>query len=142
MSEKARFSKVLFSWVGFDSAEVTFDRRVRETGITKWSFWKLWNFGLDGLFGASTIPLRLWSYLGFFLALASFVYASTVLIRTVWFGIDTPGYASTIVIILFFGGLNMLSVGILGEYVGRIYNEVRDRPLYIVRKTYDSEEEA
>lgn len=142
MSEKARFSKVLFSWVGFDSAEVTFDRRVRETGITKWSFWKLWNFGLDGLFGASTIPLRLWSYLGFFLALASFVYASTVLIRTVWFGIDTPGYASTIVIILFFGGLKMLSVGILGEYVGRIYNEVRDRPLYIVRKTYDSEEEA
>ena len=142
MSEKARFSKVLFSWVGFDSAEVTFDRRARETGITKWSFWKLWNFGLDGLFGASTIPLRLWSYLGFFLALASFVYASTVLIRTVWFGIDTPGYASTIVIILFFGGLKMLSVGILGEYVGRIYNEVRDRPLYIVRKTYDSEEEA
>lgn len=136
MSEKARFNKDLFSWVGFESAEVTFDRKARQYGQTKWSFWKLWNFGLDGLFGASTVPLKLWSYVGFGLALASFLYAMAVLVRTVLFGIDTPGYASTIVIILFFGGLNMLSVGILGEYVGRIYREVRDRPLYIVQQTY------
>lgn len=141
MSEKARFNKDLFSWVGFESAEVTFERSARATGTTKWSFWKLWNFGLDGLFGASTVPLRLWSYLGFFLAMAAFFYAGYVLVRTVLFGIDLPGYASTIVIILFFGGLNMLSVGILGEYVGRIYREVRDRPLYIVRKTYESDKE-
>lgn len=139
MSEKARFNKDLFSWVGFESAEVTFERRARETGTTKWSFWKLWNFGLDGLFGASTAPLRLWSYLGFCLALAAFFYVGYVIVRTAIFGIDTPGYASTIVIILFFGGLNMLSVGILGEYVGRIYREVRDRPLYIVRHTYESD---
>lgn len=141
MSEKARFNKDLFSWVGFESAEVTFDRQPRKSGETKWSFWRLWNFGLDGLFGASTVPLRLWSYLGFCLALASFLYAGFVVIRTVMFGVDTPGYASTIVIILFFGGLNMLSVGILGEYVGRIYREVRDRPLYIVQRTYQFDEE-
>ena len=141
MSEKARFNKDLFSWVGFDSAEVTFERQARHHGSTKWSFWKLWNFGLDGLFGASTAPLRLWSYLGFCLAMASFIYAGYVLARTVIFGADTPGYASTIVIILFFGGLNMLSVGILGEYVGRIYREVRDRPLYIVQRTHHTDKE-
>ncbi len=141
MSEKARFNKDLFSWVGFDSAEVTFERQPRHHGSTKWSFWKLWNFGLDGLFGASTAPLRLWSYLGFCFAMASFIYAGYVLARTMIFGVDTPGYASTIVIILFFGGLNMLSVGILGEYVGRIYREVRDRPLYIVQRTHHSDKE-
>jgi glycosyltransferase involved in cell wall biosynthesis len=138
MSEKARFNKDLFSWVGFNSAEVTFERQARHTGSTKWSFWKLWNFGLDGLFGASTTPLRLWSYLGFCFAMASFIYAGFVLARTLLFGASTPGYASTIVIILFFGGLNMLSVGILGEYVGRIYREVRDRPLYIIQKMHHS----
>lgn len=141
MSEKARFNKDLFSWVGFESAEVTFERRARETGTSKWSFWKLWNFGLDGLFGASTAPLRLWSYLGFCLALAAFIYVGYIIVRTAIFGVDTPGYASTIVIILFFGGLNMMSVGILGEYVGRIYREVRDRPLYIVHKTFETDKD-
>ncbi|MEH6476288.1 MAG: glycosyltransferase family 2 protein [Sneathiella sp.] len=141
MSEKARFNKDLFNWVGFDTAEVTFERQARKSGATKWSFWKLWNFGLDGLFGASTVPLRLWSYLGFCLALISFLYAGYVFVRAALLGIDAPGYASTIVIILLFGGLNMLSVGILGEYIGRIYREVRDRPLYIVQKTYETEKE-
>ena len=135
-TEKSRFNKDLLSWVGFKTEEVTFERRTRTEGQTKWSFWKLWNFGLDGLFGASTIPLRAWSYVGFLLALFAFLYAAFILVRALIFGVETPGYASTVIIILFFGGLNMLSIGILGEYVGRIYREVRDRPLYIVRETH------
>lgn len=139
-TEKSRFNKDLFSWVGFKTAEVTFERRLRHNGSTKWSFWKLWNFGLDGLFGASTVPLRAWSYIGFLLALSAFVYAGLLIVRVLLFGTDTPGYASTVVIILFFGGLNMLSVGILGEYVGRIYREVRERPLYIVQSVHEEKD--
>ncbi len=84
-TEKSRINKDLFSWVGFKTAEVTFERRLRHNGSTKWSFWKLWNFGLDGLFGASTVPLRAWSYIGFLLALSTFVYAGLLIIRVLLF---------------------------------------------------------
>ncbi len=135
MGERIRFYKAMFSWVGFKTDEVTFKRRPRRTGQTKWSLWKLWNFALDGIFSSSTVPLRVWSYLGALIALAAFAYAAFVLVSTLITGVDVPGYASTIILILFFGGVNLLSVGVLGEYVGRIYAEVRGRPVYIVAST-------
>ncbi|RLJ59186.1 glycosyltransferase involved in cell wall biosynthesis [Litoreibacter meonggei] len=142
MGERARFNKALFSWVGFDAQEVTFERPNRRAGETTWTYWKLWNFALDGILSASTMPLRVWSYVGFLLSIASFIYAAFVFFYTVVFGADTPGYASTVILILMFGGLNLFAVGILGEYIGRIYAEVRGRPIYVVRSTSDFEDTA
>jgi glycosyltransferase involved in cell wall biosynthesis len=141
MDERARFNKSLFSWVGFDTQEVTFERPARSHGETAWTYWRLWNFALDGILSASTTPLRIWSYIGCSLAMASFLYATYICLYTVIFGGDTPGYASTVILILLFGGLNLFAVGILGEYIGRIYTEVRGRPLYVVRSTLISNED-
>lgn len=135
LQERARFNKALFSWVGFETENVTFERPARTTGTTAWSYWKLWNFALDGIFAASTKPLRIWSYLGSLLSFGSFLYAVFLFFYTVIFGADTPGYASTVILILLFGGLNLLAIGIIGEYIGRIYTEVRERPHYIVHST-------
>jgi len=141
LGERAHFNKALFSWVGFDADEVTFERPARAIGETAWSYWKLWNFALDGIFASSTVPLRVWSYLGTILSVASFLYAAYVFFHTVVTGINTPGYASTVILILMFGGLNFLAIGMIGEYIGRIYTEVRERPLYIVRSVHGREED-
>lgn len=141
LGERARFSKALLSWVGFQTDEVTFKRPPRVTGETTWSYWKLWNFALDGIVSSSTLPLRVWSYLGVFLSMGSFIYAIFIFIRTVIMGADTPGYASTVILILLFGGLNLLAIGTIGEYVGRIFTEVRGRPLYIIRSMHGIETE-
>lgn len=141
LGERARFNKALFSWVGFETDEVTFERPARTTGETTMSYWKLWNFALDGIFSASTTPLRMWSYVGSMISVGSFIYAAFIFVRTVIFGVETPGYASTIILILLFGGLNLFAIGIIGEYVGRIYTEVRQRPLYIVHSFHGAEED-
>lgn len=133
MPERTRFMKGLFAWAGFRQASVTYRRSPREHGQSKFNYWKLWTFALDGITSASTVPLRVWSYLGGIVALISLVYAIFVIIRTMIFGVQVPGYASLIVTILFLGGLQLLSLGILGEYVGRIFIETKHRPLYIVR---------
>jgi glycosyltransferase involved in cell wall biosynthesis len=103
--------------------------------------WKLWNFALDGITLFSTSPLRFWSYIGLSISLLSFVYGFILIIRTLIYGKDVPGYASIMVAILFLGGLQLISLGILGEYLGRVYAEVKQRPLYIINKTYGFEEE-
>ncbi|MDM7933604.1 glycosyltransferase family 2 protein [Tabrizicola sp.] len=133
LGERSRFNKSLFSWVGFEAEEITFDRPARAAGETSWSYWKLWKLALDGIFAASTMPLRIWTYVGILMAMISLVYSAYLLATTLIFGVDVPGYASTVILILVFGGLNMFALGIIGEYVGRIYTEVRQRPLYIVR---------
>ena len=138
LGERSRFNKSLFSWVGFEAEEITFDRPARAAGETSWSYWKLWKLALDGIFASSTVPLRIWTYVGILMALISLVYSAFVLGRTLIFGADVPGYASTVILILIFGGLNMFALGIIGEYVGRIYTEVRQRPLYIVRSHHPS----
>lgn len=140
MGERVRFNKALFSWVGFETAEVEFKRSERETGSSSWSYWKLWNFALDGIFSSTTAPLRIWTYTGGFLAMASFVYAMIVLAQTLMVGVQVPGYASTVILILMFGGLNLFAIGILGEYIGRIYSEVRERPLYVLRSVHIGQE--
>lgn len=133
IGERSRFNKALFSWVGFPTEEVIYERPARETGDSAWSYWKLWKLALDGIFSSSTMPLRIWTYVGVILTVVSFSYALIILLRTLFWGVDTPGYASTVILILAFGGLNMFALGIIGEYVGRIYTEVRQRPRYIVR---------
>ena len=134
LPERQRFMKGLFAWVGFKSAIVEYDRPVRISGTTKWSKWKLWNFALDGITSFSTLPLRVWSYLGFLLALFAFLYGSWIMLRTFISGVDLPGYASLFVAILFIGGVQLIGIGVLGEYLGRVYQETKQRPIYVVRK--------
>ncbi|WP_411816543.1 glycosyltransferase family 2 protein [Hyphococcus sp. DH-69] len=134
MPERTRFMKGIFAWLGFKQAEVTYARPKRAAGTTKWKFWKLWNFALEGIFSFTTLPLRIWTYIGFAVSVIAPAYGSFIVVRTLIFGNDVPGYASTITLILFFSGLNMLGLGILGEYVGRVFMEVKRRPLYLVRE--------
>jgi glycosyltransferase involved in cell wall biosynthesis len=133
MPERNRFMKGLFAWAGFRQASVTYTRAPREIGQTKFNYWKLWTFALDGITSASTVPLRVWSYLGGVVALLAFGYAVFLTVRTMVSGVQVPGYASLMVAVLFLGGLQLLSLGVLGEYVGRILVEAKGRPLYVVR---------
>jgi polyisoprenyl-phosphate glycosyltransferase len=134
MPERNRFMKGLFAWSGFRQTAVEYDRVERAVGTTKFRYWKLWTLALDGITSASTVPLRVWSYIGVVVALLSFVYAVFVMIRTLISGVDVPGYASLMTAILFFGGLQLISLGVLGEYVGRILTETKQRPIYVVRE--------
>ena len=139
--ERARFMKGLFAWVGYRQCALPFSREERTTGETSWSYWKLWNFAIDGITSSTTVPLRIWSYLGAIIAFIAFTYAGFLIVRTLIYGVDVPGYASLTVLVLFFGGINLLSVGIIGEYLGRTYTEVKARPLYIVRDTSGLDEQ-
>lgn len=136
MPERNRFMKGLFAWVGFKQTSILYDRPQRYQGTTKWNYWRLWNFAIDGIAAFSLIPLKVWSYLGLTISLISFLYASFLIIRTLLFGIDIPGYASLMVAVLFLGGVQLLSLGMIGEYLGRVYDEVKGRPLYLVRDSY------
>lgn len=133
LAERSRFSKGLISWLGFTQDAVPFVREARGSGTTKWRWWGLWNLALDGITGSSTVPLRIWTYIGFALASLAFLYGAFLVGLTLVSGTPTPGYPSLMTAVLFFGGLNLLSLGIMGEYVGRIASEVRGRPLYVVR---------
>ena len=135
MPERNRFMKGLFAWAGFRSASVTYTRAARTVGTTKFRYWRLWTLAIDGITSASTVPLRIWSYLGGIVALGALGYAVYIVIRTLTTTIEVPGYASMMVAILFLGGLQLLSLGILGEYVGRILIETKHRPLYVIRDT-------
>jgi glycosyltransferase involved in cell wall biosynthesis len=136
LPERNRFMKGLFSWVGFKQTSIYFDRPARYQGESRWNYWRLWNFALDGITSFSFIPLKVWSYIGVLVAIPSFCYASFLVLRTLIFGIDLPGYASIMVAILFLGGVQLVSLGVIGEYLGRVYEEVKRRPLYLVRDAY------
>ena len=133
MPERNRFMKGLFAWSGFRQAAVEYERLPREVGQTKFRYWKLWTLALDGITSASTMPLRIWSYIGVVIAFFALLYAIYVVAKTVFYGSDVAGYPSLMVAILFFGGLQLISLGVLGEYVGRILIEAKRRPLYVVR---------
>lgn len=134
LPEKTRFMKGLFAWVGFKQIGIDYRREARAAGTTKWRYWKLWNFAIDGITGSSTVPLRIWTYFGMGLGVLTFAYAFWLVIHTMLYGNVVPGYASLMVAVLFLGSMNIVATGILGEYVGRIYSEVRNRPLYLVRE--------
>jgi glycosyltransferase involved in cell wall biosynthesis len=135
LPERNRFMKGLFAWAGFKQAAVEYDRPERNVGKTKFNYWKLWTLALDGLTSASTVPLRVWSYVGALVALFAIGYAGVIAARTLILGISVPGYASIMVSVLFLGGVQLFSLGVLGEYVGRILTETKQRPIYIVRDT-------
>ncbi|MFL6731805.1 MAG: glycosyltransferase family 2 protein [Sphingomicrobium sp.] len=133
LPERNRFMKGLFAWAGFRQTAVEYDRVERNVGASKYDYWKLWTLALDGITSASTAPLRVWSYLGAGIAFLAMCYAVFITSRTLLFGVDMPGYASIMVSVLFLGGVQLISLGILGEYVGRILTETKQRPLYVVR---------
>jgi hypothetical protein len=133
MPERNRFMKGMFAWGGFRQTAVEYDRLQREVGRTKFNYWKLWTLALDGITSTSTAPLRIWSYIGVAVALVSLIYAGFLVVRTTLYGIDTPGYASIMVTSLFLGGVQLISLGVLGEYIGRILIETKQRPIYVVR---------
>ena len=139
--EKQRFMKGLLSWVGFYTVTIDYVRERRAAGSSKFSGWKLWNFALEGITSFSTLPLRIWTYVGAVGALLTVSYAMYVVLRTLVLGIDVPGYASIIVSILFFGCIQLIGLGIMGEYVGRIYMESKRRPTYLVHKIYGKRSE-
>lgn len=140
--EKNRFMKGLFAWVGFRREYMYFNRPKRVSGTTKWNVWKLWNFALDGITSFSTAPLRVWSYVGAIIAGLAFLYGLFLVLLVLIKGIDVPGYASLMVVILFLGGVQLLSLGVIGEYLGRIYLESKDRPEYVVREIWGLEHPA
>lgn len=134
LPERRRFMKGLFAWVGFNTATIEYARAPRSAGSTKFTSWRLWNFALEGITSFSTIPLRIWTYIGGTLALIAFSYGSFIVIRTVLFGADVPGYASLMSVVLFIGGVQLIGLGVVGEYIGRIYLESKQRPVYIIRR--------
>lgn len=140
LGEHHRFMKGLFAWVGFKTVIIDYARSQRASGNTKFSSWKLWNFALEGITSFSATPLKLWSYIGSVGALLTLLYSVFIISRTLIFGIDIPGYASLLVAVLFFGCLQLISVGMLGEYIGRIYMESKNRPLYVIRKKHGSDQ--
>jgi glycosyltransferase involved in cell wall biosynthesis len=134
LPERTRFMKGLFAWVGFPQATVSYARPPRSAGRTKWSYWRLWNFALDGLLSSTTLPLRIWTYFGLTIASVSLFYLIVIVLRTLMQGVDVPGYASLAAMLLFFSGMNMIGLGIIGEYLGRVFLEVKQRPPYLVRQ--------
>jgi len=137
MPERHRFMKGIFAWPGFKVASIEFQANVRANDTrTSWSFFKLWSFALDGLFSFSTAPLKLWTYIGVASAAGGFIYLMITLIQKLFFGIAVPGYASLLIIVLFFNGLLLISNGIQGEYIARIFEEVKGRPLYVIGQTF------
>lgn len=140
LPESCRFMKGLFAWVGFRTATVEYARPERIAGTTKFNGWRLWNFALEGLTSFSTNSLRIWTYLGGVIALTSLFFAIFVVLRSLIQGIDLPGYASIIVSITFIGGLQLIGIGVIGEYLGRTYIESKRRPIYLVRSIYEAKD--
>lgn len=132
LTERNRFMKGMFAWPGFSSIGVEYSRPARYAGHTKWNIWKLWNFALDGLTGFSTWPLRVWSYFGLTIAFFSLLYMVFIILRTMIYGVELPGYASIMTAVMFFGSIQLISIGVLGEYIGRLYVEAKGRPVYII----------
>ncbi len=134
LAEYHRFSKGIFAWVGYSTTFIPYTACQRTSGKTKWSFRKLVNYAIEGIIGFSTKPLRIAAYLGFVTAAAAFIYLISVVLEKLTTGIDIPGYATAIVLILLLGGIQLVCIGIIGEYVGKTYEQSKDRPIYIAKE--------
>jgi len=142
MPERSRFMKGIFAWPGFKTEPIEFQANQRAGGATTWSIFKLWRFALDGLFSFSTAPLKIWTYIGGAAAFGAFVYLVITLVQKLFFGIKLEGYASLLIVMLGLNGLLLLSNGIQGEYIARIFDEVKGRPLFVVGKKWGFDEPA
>jgi glycosyltransferase involved in cell wall biosynthesis len=140
LPESRRFMKGLFAWVGFRTACINYSRPERIAGASKFNGWRLWNFALEGITSFSTDPLKIWTYLGIAVSLGSFLFATLIVLKVVFSGIDVPGYASIMVAVTFLGGLQLIGIGVLGEYLGRTYLESKRRPVYLVRRIYENKD--
>lgn len=134
MPERNLFMKGVLSWVGYTTDVVSYERAARAAGSTKFNGWKLWNLAIEGITSFSTVPLRIWTYLGLGVALFSFIYAAWLVMGKIMWGNPVPGYPSLMTAILFLGGVQLVGIGVLGEYIGRIYIEVKQRPRYVVKR--------
>ena len=132
LREKHRFMKGLFAWIGYKQVAFEYDRAPRVAGETKWGYWKLWNFALEGIAGFSTTPLRIASLCGLIISILSFLFGAFIIYKTLVYGVEIQGWASLSVMILFLSGIQLLSIGVLGEYIGRIFGEAKRRPLYFI----------
>ena len=132
--ERSRFMKGLFAWIGFPCHEIDYDRDGRHAGDTKWNYWQLWNFALEGITSFSVVPLKAASYIGFATALVAFAYGAFVVAKTLLYGDPVRGYPTLVTIVLFLGGLQLMALGIIGEYLARMFIEVKQRPLYLVQR--------
>lgn len=139
LREQHRFMKGLFAWVGFRQCAVEYRRDPRLAGTTKWNYWKLWNFAIEGVTSFTTIPLRVITYLGLVAALVAFAYGTVIIFRTLLYGNPVAGYPSLLTVVLFLGGVQLTAIGILGEYLGRVFNETKGRPLYFLNEYTPSE---
>jgi len=134
MREQHRFMKGLFAWIGFRQKAVPYERDPRLAGHTKWNYWRLWNLALEGITSFTIAPLKVATYVGSFTALMAFLYAAVIIVRTLILGRDAPGYASLMSVVLFLGGIQLLALGVIGEYLGRVFNEQKGRPLYLTQE--------
>ena len=134
LAEYHRFSKGIFAWVGYNTHFIPYTAHPRANGTTKWNFWKLLNYAIEGIIGFSTAPLRLATYLGGITGIAAVLYLIWVIIEKLVWGIAVPGYATIIVLILLLGAIQLFCIGIIGEYVGRTFEQSKDRPIYIVKE--------
>jgi glycosyltransferase involved in cell wall biosynthesis len=137
LPERNRFMKGLFAWVGFNAIGVSYERPQRAAGASKFNLWRLWNFALDGVVSFSTVPLRASFYGGLVIAGIAVLYTIFIITRVLLFGIDTPGYASLLIAVLLMGAIQLVSIGIIGEYLGRLFLEVKGRPIYVVEGVYE-----
>jgi glycosyltransferase involved in cell wall biosynthesis len=134
LREQHRFMKGLFAWVGYPTTTVLYDRAPRDVGHSKWNYWKLWNFALDGITSFTVMPLKVATYVGLVVALLSAIYGAQVIVKTLLLGNSVAGYPSLMTVILFLGGIQLMTLGVIGEYLGRIFNETKRRPLYLVER--------
>jgi len=132
--EQHRFMKGLFAWVGYKTTFVLYDREPRHAGLSKWTYWTLWNLALEGITSFTVMPLKLATYVGLAVALLSVIYAAQVIVKTLLIGNPVAGYPSLVTIVLFLGGVQLMFLGVIGEYLGRIFNETKQRPLYLVER--------
>ena len=134
MNEYHRFSKSMFAWVGFKKKCLEFDHEPRIAGESSWSFWKLFNYAVEGFVSFSTAPLRFAFIIGFLVSFLAFIYGSYIVLKTLIFGVSVSGWATTIVLILFIGGIQLIVLGVIGEYIARIYEQVKNRPHFIIEE--------